>query len=192
MTCRWVARRAGGLAVNWWSRRRTGRIDQACTAGITVANTGVIGSITIGPATYVEDFPLAPVNHPDPAALAPSRLLTARHQLVPFTGQDAELQRLVGWREGPAGVAARLVYASGGQGKSRLAAQFASASAAEGWQIWQARHRSAAATPSAADGQRETAAGGRGVLLLARPAGLWWTALRHELENAALPAPMWI
>ncbi|MDQ3224019.1 MAG: hypothetical protein M3Q75_11210, partial [Gemmatimonadota bacterium] len=92
------------MAVNWWSRRRTGRIDQACTAGITVANTGVIGSITIGPATYVEDFPLAPVNHPDPAALAPSRLLTARHQLVPFTGQDAELQRLVGWREGPAGV----------------------------------------------------------------------------------------
>jgi hypothetical protein len=112
-------------------------------------------------------------------------------------------------------VAVRLVYASGGQGKTRLAAQFAAASAAEGWLVWQARHRPAAATPAVADGQRETAAAGRGVLLvvdyaerwpaghlvqvlgdgvlrghgpvrvllLARPAGLWWTALRHELAE---------
>ena len=77
------------MAVSWWSRRRTGSISQAGTAGITVASTGVIGSITIGPATYVlEDFPLAPANHPDPAALAPSRLLAACHQLVPFIGRD--------------------------------------------------------------------------------------------------------
>jgi len=204
------------LAVSWWSRRRTGAISQAGTAGFTVANTGVIGSITIGPATYVlEDFPLAPANHPAPKTLAPSRLLAARHRLVPFTGREAELERLAGWRDGPAGVAARLVYASGGQGKTRLAAQFAAASAAEGWLVWQARHRPAAATPSAADGQRGTPAAGRGVLLvvdyaerwpaghlvqvlgdgalrghgpvrvllLARPAGLWWTALRHELDK---------
>jgi len=60
--------------VTWWPARRTGQIDQDNTAGITVANTGVIGSITIGQATYLlEDFPLAPASHPDPAALAPSR-----------------------------------------------------------------------------------------------------------------------
>ena len=60
--------------MTWWPARRTGQIDQDNTAGITVANTGVIGSITIGQATYLlEDFPLAPASHPDPAALAPSR-----------------------------------------------------------------------------------------------------------------------
>ncbi len=203
--------------MRWWPRRGTGRIDQADTAGITVANTGVIASITIGAATYLlEDFPLAPANHPDPAALAPSRLLAARHQLVSFTGRGGELRRLAGWRDdGPAGVAAQLVNASGGQGKTRLAAQFAAVSAAEGWLVWQARYRPAAATPSATGGQRGTPAAGRGVLLivdyaerwpaghlvqvlgdgtlrghwpvrvllLARPAGLWWTALRHELEK---------
>ena len=203
--------------MRWWPRRGTGRIDQADTAGITVANTGVIASITIGAATYLlEDFPLAPANHPDPAALAPSRLLAARHQLVPFTGRDAELQRLAGWRDGPAGVAVQLVYASGGQGKSRLAAQFAAASAAEGWLVWQARYQPTDAIPTAGDGQSKAPAAGRGVLLvadyaerwpvghhqkvlgdgmlrghgpvrvllLARPAGLWWTALRHELDKA--------
>jgi hypothetical protein len=206
--------------VRWWPRRgagpNTGRIDQSGTAGITLANTGEIGSITIGPATYLlEHFPLAPTDHPDPKALAPSRLLAARHQLVRFTGRDDELRWLAGWRDGPAGVVVRLVHASGGQGKTRLAAKFAAASAAEGWLVWQARHRPAAATPSATDGQRETAAAGRGVLLvvdyaerwpaghlvqvlgdgalrghgpvrvllLARPAGLWWTALRHELDK---------
>ncbi len=206
--------------MRWWPRRgagpNTGRIDQSGTAGITLANTGEIGSITIGPATYLlEHFPLAPTDHPDPKALAPSRLLAARHQLVRFTGRDDELRWLAGWRDGPAGVVVRLVHASGGQGKTRLAAKFAAASAAEGWLVWQARHRPAAATPSATDGQRETAAAGRGVLLvvdyaerwppghlvqvlgdgalrghgpvrvllLGRPAGLWWTALRHELDK---------
>ena len=160
--------------MSWWSRRRTGAISQAGTAGFTVANTGVIGSITIGPATYVlEDFPLAPANHPAPKTLAPSRLLAARHRLVPFTGREAELERLAGWRDGPAGVAARLVYASGGQGKTRLAAQFAAASAAEGWLVWQARHRPAAATPSTTGGQRETPAAGRGVLLVVDYAERW-------------------
>lgn len=83
--------------MSWWSRRRTGPISQAGTSGITVANTGVIGSIVTGPATYLlEDFPLVPANHPDPAALAPSRLLAAGHQLVPFTGRGGELERLAG------------------------------------------------------------------------------------------------
>jgi hypothetical protein len=70
-------------------------------------------------------------------------------------------------------VAVQLVYASGGQGKSRLAAQFAAVAAAEGWLVWQARHRPAAATTSVADGQRGAPAAGRGVLLVIDYAERW-------------------
>jgi hypothetical protein len=62
--------------------------------------------------------------------------LAARHEVVDFTGRDAELTELAGWRDDPEpGSAVRLVHGPDGQGKTRLAAQFAGLSVALGWTV---------------------------------------------------------
>ncbi|MBL7551004.1 tetratricopeptide repeat protein, partial [Frankia sp. AgB1.9] len=159
------------------------------------------------PSYELAPFPLmAPL--PSTAA-APSRLLSARYRLVPFAGREAERARLAGWRDGGADLAARLVQGPGGQGKSRLAAQFAVESAAAGWAVWTAREMPALA------GGREPLPGGDGllvvvdyaerwpltelmglladrrvylgvpvrVLLLARSGAGWWESIVHRLDD---------
>jgi hypothetical protein len=61
---------------------------------------------------------------PLPAGTArrqPSRLLLARHQVVPFTGRDSDLDTVNTWMGGDEAVSVRLIHAAGGQGKTRLA-----------------------------------------------------------------------
>ncbi|MFF7753240.1 hypothetical protein ACFZCP_29280 [Streptomyces sp. NPDC007971] len=71
---------------------------------------------------------------------APSRLLDARAEVVPFTGREAELRELVQWRDGPARfLSVRLLHGAGGQGKTRLAHHFAAQSAKMGWRVLSAR-----------------------------------------------------
>ncbi|GIF51114.1 tetratricopeptide repeat protein [Asanoa ferruginea] len=65
----------------------------------------------------------------------PSRLLNAHHAVVGFTGRDAELAALTDWRESGPRLAARWLHAPGGQGKTRLADEFARRSAAAGWKV---------------------------------------------------------
>jgi hypothetical protein len=66
----------------------------------------------------------------------PSRLLAARYQVVDFIGREPELAELAGWREDPdLGLAVKLVHGPGGQGKTRLASQFAQRSAEAGWTV---------------------------------------------------------
>lgn len=80
----------------------------------------------------------------------PSRLLAARYQVVDFIGREPELAELAAWRDDAGlGPAVRLVHGPGGQGKTRLAAQFAQHSAEQGWTVAQAVHRSHATAPSA-------------------------------------------
>lgn len=55
---------------------------------------------------------------------APSRLLIARHQVVAFSGQAAELAELSRWADDEAKVAVRLIYGPGGIGKTRLAQEW--------------------------------------------------------------------
>ncbi|MGA5134394.1 hypothetical protein ACPCTO_31835 [Streptomyces olivoreticuli] len=141
----------------------------------------------------------------------PSQLLSAQHQVVPFTGRTGDLARLVDWRDGDGPVAAvTLLHAPGGQGKSRLAARLAETTGV-GWKIWQAVRRSASAAGATAPamlpalGRRallvidyaerwprpdlhmllEMLAARPGerlrVLLLARSAGTWWTGWQHDL-----------
>ncbi|MET9616018.1 tetratricopeptide repeat protein [Kitasatospora indigofera] len=90
----------------------------------------------------------------------PARLLQARHALVPFTGRRKELARLTAWRDAPGDASVLLLHGTGGQGKTRLAAQFAAAGRAAGWDVLQARHisdpaplRAAPAGPAAAVGK---------------------------------------
>lgn len=78
----------------------------------------------------------------------PSRLLHARYGAVAFTGRNRELAQLAEWQgdgeNGPR-VAVRLVHGEGGQGKTRLAAHFASASHRGRWVSWKAVHDAHAA-----------------------------------------------
>lgn len=70
----------------------------------------------------------------------PSRMLNARRAVVTFTGRDDELTDLRHWRDDRLRLAVRWLHAPGGQGKTRLPAQFASESAAAGWKVIAAFH----------------------------------------------------
>ena len=140
-----------------------------------------------------------------------STLLRAAGRVVPFIGRTAELAQLRSWRDAPGELSVILVFGPGGQGKTRLASQFASDSRMAGWAVAQARHQSdpQPRLPLAGD-PRESQAGvlvvvdyaerwprleleqllqhrvlsqaGRArVLLLARPAGYWWKAMANPL-----------
>ncbi|MEV6602845.1 tetratricopeptide repeat protein [Kutzneria sp. NPDC051319] len=134
------------------SRRRPGdgrtggdqTVSGSLVFGDVIQITDVTGEVTINtrtPPPYqvtalsvdVEPLPTRK------AQAQPSRLLLPRHRIVPFVGRDDELQRLTSWGQGP-GVAARLIHAGGGHGKTRLAEEFATHCAADGWAVWRAEH----------------------------------------------------
>ncbi|PWR14768.1 hypothetical protein DKT69_14555 [Micromonospora sicca] len=74
------------------------------------------------------------------ARLQPSRLLLARHQVVPFTGRKRTLDELAAWISGDEPVAGLLVHGAGGQGKTRLASRATVECMAAGWTVWQVAH----------------------------------------------------
>ena len=168
------------------------------------------------PVYQVMPFPLAdrPVAS-DRARQQPSRLLAADSGVVAFSGRASELSELAAWRDDPqAGVSVMLIHAYGGQGKTRLAGRFAADSAADGWTAWAARHLSdPTAEHVVAPGDPGRALllvvdyadrwpvddlqlllgnpllrrpERSRVLLLARPAGTWWSSLRHRLDKAGI------
>ncbi|WBB99576.1 hypothetical protein O7543_05185 [Solwaraspora sp. WMMA2080] len=124
------------------------------------------------PAYRVERW--QPQRPPDPRTLVdqPSMLLAANNQVVPFTAlRDADRAELAAWRDDPArGVAVRLLHGPGGQGKTRLAAQFGEDSIAAGWGVAVARHRSQLA---ADDPPEATQVTGRGLLIIVDYAERW-------------------
>ncbi|WP_433043480.1 hypothetical protein [Dactylosporangium sp. CS-033363] len=63
----------------------------------------------------------------------PSLLLSWAHELVDFYGRERELETLADWRNEPDEFDVFLIHGQGGQGKTRLANQFAALSSAEGW-----------------------------------------------------------
>ncbi|MEU8082669.1 tetratricopeptide repeat protein [Micromonospora sp. NPDC049101] len=65
----------------------------------------------------------------------PSRLLDARHRVVPFTGRDDELAAYRRWRDGPAAYGIRWLHGPGGQGKTRLADEVAAQAHDDGWLV---------------------------------------------------------
>ncbi|KJY30824.1 hypothetical protein VR45_26710, partial [Streptomyces sp. NRRL S-495] len=164
------------------------------------------------PPYRVEPYPPNPGGtRPDGLEKLPSRLLTARHRVVPFSPRP-ELEALERWRDTDApGLSVQLLYAEGGQGKTRLAAELADRSAREGWTVAQARHRSEVASAGGGDEtlavrspglfmvvdyaerwpsadlitlirqHRDAARDRLRILLLSRSAGAWWQALDHQL-----------
>ncbi|MEV0163398.1 hypothetical protein AB0H96_25070, partial [Nonomuraea fuscirosea] len=182
---------------------------------VNAVQGGVLNIYGWKPAYRIEDFPAAPRPvRPARVRAQPSLLLRARSGAVPFTGRQEDLQTLAGWRddEDTPGLGVRLLHGPGGQGKTRLAAEFAELSRQAGWQVWQADTNPPGAAPITATAE----AGERGpglllvvdyaerwplpalyellqepvlhagrvrVLLLARPAGVWWDSIAAWIER---------
>jgi tetratricopeptide (TPR) repeat protein len=152
---------------------------------------------------------LHPGTAPLPRTATPAHLLTVRHAVVPFTGREPELAWLGAWADADAPFGVHLVHGAGGQGKTRLALQWAAQRREAGWDAGFVQGELTAAHADAlVDAPRDVVAvidfaetrpglGGfldrlaaareqgarRGrlrVLLLARNAGDWWAALRER------------
>jgi tetratricopeptide (TPR) repeat protein len=132
---------------------------------------------------------------PEPAASAhwlrelPSRMLSARRQVVPFTGRASELAELLEWRDGNPRLAVRWLYGPGGQGKSRLAAELARQSVAAGWKVIAAFHGPDADQPEPGS-QDMRLNGAVGLLLLIDYADRWLVSnLTWLFKNRMLHQP---
>ncbi|XRQ09288.1 hypothetical protein ACN3XK_74680 [Actinomadura welshii] len=112
----------------------------------------------------------------------PSRLLGAQSQVVPFVGRQTELRRLEEWRDADGHLSVLLLHGPGGQGKTRLAHEFAERSRSQRWEVLQAStlptHRGEPSIPEA-----DTA----GVLLVVDYADRWaLSELEQLLSDPAL------
>ncbi|MET9759952.1 tetratricopeptide repeat protein [Streptomyces sp. NPDC006372] len=203
-------------------RRRGQWVSDSVVYGSVVQVTNVTGDVSVHapsgerPLYRVHDFPRArPTISVKRARNQPARLLQDRYTVVDFIGRHTELQDLAAWRDSSDPVSVLLLHGSGGQGKTRLAAQVAQASRDLGWQALQARHSSdpdvgPAQSPGGADEPANRAgvlmlvdyaerwptsdllelcadatrqAGRARVLLIARPAGVWWQTLSNDLDH---------
>ncbi|MBW6433744.1 tetratricopeptide repeat protein [Actinoplanes hulinensis] len=203
-----------------WRPRPSGQVVTGSVVfGDVVQITDVGGDVTVNPSPrpYRVEPATAEATEltPDRARAQPSRLLLARYQVVPFTGRTRTLDDLDTWISGPDPVAARLVHAAGGQGKTRLAAEVARQCAAAGWTVWTVTHT---ATP--VPGSRVELPGGAllavvdyadrwpvsalqallsqlrrlharagttvRVLLLSRSSGFWWQAVAQQAESDSI------
>ncbi|MFD0156613.1 hypothetical protein ACWGN8_15010 [Streptomyces sp. NPDC055768] len=152
---------------------------------------------------YVDGLPAYVLENwrPSPEAGAewlrelPSRMLSARHEIVPFTGRAEELADLRAWRDSARRLAVRWLQGPGGQGKSRLAAAFAREAVADGWKVVRAIHGpgSVLAPPTADEGVDLRTGGAPGLLLVIDYADHWplphltWLLSNRLLHRRALP-----
>ncbi|RKT52978.1 ATP-binding protein [Saccharothrix australiensis] len=121
----------------------------------------------------------------------PGELLDPRHAVVPFHGRVRELAALRRWRDRPDGASVLLLHGPAGVGKTRLAHHFAddAVRVVDDAELvpWPELHR-----------LLRQAAGRAGVLLVARRAGWWWSAVRQRAgdlgydsaELAVAPRPV--
>ncbi|SCG75838.1 Tetratricopeptide repeat-containing protein [Micromonospora coxensis] len=114
----------------------------------------------------------------------PSRLLNARYSVVDFVGRAADMDKLTAWRdESNERLAARWLFAAGGQGKTRLALEFAAVSVADGWKVVDVL-LGAGARPSGSHDLRPD--GHRGILVLVDYADRWPLSYLHWLLSNSL------
>jgi len=102
----------------------------------------------------------------------PSRMLNARRAVVPFTGRNTEVAALQHWRDSGSRLAVRWLHGPGGQGKTRLVAQFAADSAAAGWKVVAAFH-GPDADPVEPGSQDMSLTGAAGLLVIVDYADRW-------------------
>ena len=92
------------------------------------------------PLYLLTEWKAEPSARPDWLRELPSRMLNARRAVVAFTGREEDLRQLHQWRQQCKRLAVRWLHGPGGQGKTRLAAQFAAESSAAGWKVVAAFH----------------------------------------------------
>ncbi len=203
------------------NRNRDGLDSYVCNeftgsaSGLVFQAGSVHGDVHLHSRRHRYDLrPFSEPRRPDPAELRvqPSQLLLAANRVVPFTGRETELARLRQWLNEPWRIGATLMFGPGGQGKTRLADEFAAESAHAGWTVAVAHHASDFAGSNYEQDSRPT---GRGllvivdyaerwprsdllalfedgrirhsgptrVLLLARSGSRWWDLLRYPLHK---------
>ncbi|WP_345155055.1 tetratricopeptide repeat protein [Nonomuraea rubra] len=160
------------------------QINQAQPGGVVnVAQHGDLHVHQGAPAYTLRPWTPAPAAMPGRARRQPSWLLAAASRAVTFVGRKQELDALAAWRDAPDhGLAVRLLHGPGGQGKTRLAAEFAAASAARGWTVAQADlHASRARGPWPPPEPGASAADAQGRLLIVDYAERWPVTELHAL-----------
>ncbi|MGK4585926.1 tetratricopeptide repeat protein [Kitasatospora sp. HPMI-4] len=146
------------------------RAESGFAYGVIGGDINVFGD---GPPLYVlETWRPAPQADPGYLRQLPSRMLNARFAVVPFTGRAEELAGLRTWRDEGPRLAVRWLHAPGGQGKSRLSAEFAHASLADGWKVVTATHGPGTVLPPPGS-QDLRLTGATGLLLIVDYADRW-------------------
>jgi hypothetical protein len=141
------------------------------------------------PLYLLADWRPEPVADPGWLRELPSRMLSARRAVVPFTGRDAELADLREWRDGATRLAVQWIHGPGGQGKTRLSDQLAAESAAAGWRVVTASN-GAEADRTEPGGQDLRLDGTPGLLVIVDYADRWpLTNLTWLFKNAMLHHP---
>lgn len=138
--------------------------------GVVGADMHVFGNGT--PVYLLEHWRTTRASDRDWLRELPSRMLNARHEVVDFTGREAELAQLNQWRQGGPRLAARWLHGPGGQGKTRLAARFAAQCAADGWAVVTAVHGPGTVLPPPGS-QDMRLRHARGVLIIVDYADRW-------------------
>jgi hypothetical protein len=152
--------------------------------GVIGADVHVLGNGV--PLYLLANWQTAPAASPGWLRELPSRMLNARRAIVPFTGRASELAQLRRWRDSGGRLAVRWLHGPGGQGKTRLAAQFAAESVAAGWKVISAFH-GPDADPVSPGSQDVRPAGAAGLLVVVDYADRWLlTNLTWLLKNALL------
>lgn len=144
-----------------------------------------------GPVYLLKAYEAARQADPGWPAEQPSRMLDARYRVVGFTGRRAEHAALAAWRdEHDRRLSVRWLHAPGGQGKTRLADEFAERSRAQGWKTVRAlAGPGRRISPSAGEDLRAPSA--RGVLLVVDYADRWPVShLAWLFSNALLHRPL--
>jgi hypothetical protein len=127
------------------SLRKTSRSTTSKTGDVNnqsggFANTGYYNVIVGNKRYSVEAFPSRPQIDYKKLRRQPSKLLSAENQVVPFVLREEELKRLASWRDCSDRGSVMMVHGSGGQGKTRLAFEFAEQCAKAGWSVERACH----------------------------------------------------
>ncbi|MFK4224790.1 tetratricopeptide repeat protein, partial [Streptomyces sp. NPDC019890] len=206
-----------------WRVRPDERIVGSTVFGHVTMISDVGGDVTVvnsepQPLYRVEAGVAAPrVFTVEEAREQPSLLLNAQYEQVDFVGRTDPLKSLHDWRDAPrTPISALLLHGPGGQGKSRLAAQFARRSLDDGWTVLQVRPsddlRFTTVEPPSATGDaglllvadyaerwpiqylitflndctRQSPP--VRVLLIARPASSWWYRLAQRIKKLGIPA----
>ncbi|MGV9570188.1 tetratricopeptide repeat protein [Streptomyces nigra] len=117
----------------------------------------------------------------------PSRLLHPAMRVVDFHGRERDLEYLGSWRDDPQpGITVQLLHGPGGQGKTRLADEFADRTIQQGWNCWHTHHLS----DPAEDDRHQVPHPGSSLLLIVDYAERWpLQDLKLLLENPILTAP---